>query len=67
MIHHARTHTHGRLTLGDLTTPHPGELEQLAERVVRLSPSHRDPERFHEEKSEVAAELRRLARDWRAA
>jgi hypothetical protein len=39
----------------------------MAERVRRLSPSHRDPERFHEEKSELAAELRRLARQWKAA
>ncbi|UFN48912.1 hypothetical protein LPC08_23430 [Roseomonas sp. OT10] len=37
-------------------------LEALAERVSRLSPSHRDPHRFHEDKSEVVAELRRLAR-----
>ena len=36
-------------------------LEDLARRVDRLVPSHRDPERFHLEKSEVAAELRRLA------
>lgn len=46
----------------------PGDaLERMAERVRRLSPSHRDPERFHEEKSELAAELRRLARQWKAA
>jgi len=37
-------------------------LSSLATRVARLTPSHRDPERFHVEKSEVVAELRRLAR-----
>jgi hypothetical protein len=31
--------------------------------VARLSPGHRAPERFHEDKSEIAAELRRLARE----
>jgi hypothetical protein len=40
-------------------------LEALAERLVRLSPSHRDPEQFHEEKDFLASELRRLARDLR--
>lgn len=34
----------------------------LADRVRRLSPHHRDPERFHEDKSEIERELRRLAR-----
>lgn len=38
------------------------ELERLADRVSRLSPSHRDPERFHLDKAEVVGELRRLAR-----
>lgn len=40
-----------------------GALADLAARVARLSPSHRDPERYHVEKSEIAAELRRLARE----
>jgi hypothetical protein len=40
-------------------------LEALAERVRRLSPDRRDPERFHIEKDELAAELRRMARGWR--
>lgn len=40
----------------------PAALILLAERVRRLSPSHRDPERFHEDKSEIERELRRLAR-----
>jgi hypothetical protein len=37
-------------------------LSTLALRVSRLTPSHRDPEAFHEEKSEIVAGLRRLAR-----
>lgn len=37
-------------------------LAALANRVQRLSPDRRDPERYHAEKSEIAAELRRLAR-----
>lgn len=36
-------------------------LEKLAGRVRRLVPSHRDPEAFHEAKSEIEAELRHLA------
>jgi hypothetical protein len=32
----------------------------LADRIERLAPSHRDPERFHIEKSEIAFELRGL-------
>ena len=40
----------------------PEVLQELAGQVQRLSPSHRDPERFHEDKSEIVAELRRLAR-----
>lgn len=38
-------------------------LDDLAERVRRLVPSHRDPERFHVEKSEIEHDLRRLARE----
>lgn len=36
-------------------------LHVLADRLERLAPCHRDPFRFHEEKSELVAELRRLA------
>lgn len=36
-------------------------LLDLASRIARLSPDRRDPERWHCEKSEIAAELRRLA------
>jgi hypothetical protein len=40
-------------------------LAELAHRVERLMPSHRDPEQFHVEKSEIAHALRRLARTTR--
>jgi hypothetical protein len=43
----------------------PDLLSDLACQVQRLSPSHRDPERFHEDKSEIIAELRRLAQEIR--
>lgn len=36
-------------------------LHDIADRLERLAPSHRDPFLFHEEKSELVAELRRLA------
>ena len=38
------------------------DLERLAEAVRRLSPCHRDPERFHMDRAEIAGELRDLAR-----
>ena len=37
-------------------------LHELARMVRRLSPDRRNPERFHEEKSEVAASLIRIAK-----
>lgn len=70
MTHHAHTRTRRGRTQGVATLRHPGEvspLEDLAERVSRLSPDRRDPEQFHMEKAEVAHELRRLARAWRRA
>ncbi len=39
----------------------------IAERVARLSPSHRDPEAFHMDKHTLASELRALARAMEAA
>ena len=36
-------------------------LRDLAARVERNVPQHRDPHAFHAEKSEIASELRRLA------
>lgn len=41
------------------------QLERLAERVRRLSPSHRDPMSFFEERDEIDGELVRLAREHR--
>jgi hypothetical protein len=38
-------------------------LVDLARRVARLSPDRRDPERFFEERSDLVAELRKLARE----
>ncbi|SPF81932.1 hypothetical protein [Pseudoprimorskyibacter insulae] len=37
------------------------QLADLARRIRRLCPDHRDPHRFHEEKSEIAYELSQLA------
>lgn len=36
-------------------------LAELAYRVDKLRPDHRNPHRFHEEKSEIAYELSQLA------
>lgn len=38
-----------------------GRLQQLSKQVARLIPDRRDPERFFEERSEVAYELREIA------
>lgn len=38
-------------------------LQELARRVDRNVPSHRDPEAFHQEKSEIAEQLRRAAKE----
>lgn len=43
----------------------PDDLRRLARQVQMLVPCHRDPERFHERKSDIAAELRRLASEVR--
>lgn len=40
---------------------HPLTLDEIADRLQRLSPCHRDPHRFHEQKSELVHELRKLA------
>lgn len=39
------------------------KLKNLARRVRHLSPSHHDPEAFHVAKSDIEAELRRIARE----
>ena len=46
--------------VSDVSAPH--TLALIADKVRRLSPSHRDPERFHMDKSEIERDLRRLAR-----
>jgi hypothetical protein len=50
-----------------MTTPDGGrtaaELRELAQRIQRLTPDRRDPERYHADKSEIEAKLRRLAAD----
>lgn len=38
------------------------QISELVQRIRRLCPDHRDPHRFHEEKSEIAFELTKLAR-----
>lgn len=45
----------------DRQRPDPRTLHNLADRIERLVPSHRDPLRFFEERSEIAHELRSLA------
>ncbi len=45
-----------------MTTPQCETLTRLAREVERLTPSHRDPHRFHECKSEIAHTLRLLAK-----
>ena len=44
------------------TSPKPSDqLSDLVHRIRCLCPDHRDPHRFHEEKSEIAFELAELA------
>lgn len=57
----------------DLRNAHPNMrqlsalLDEYARRIERLVPSARNPMLFHENKSEIAAGLSRLADDLRAA
>lgn len=44
-----------------MTTTTATKLADIADRLARLAPSHRDPHRFHEVKSELVNELRDLA------
>lgn len=43
------------------TTTAAARLHEIADRLARLAPCHRDPHRFHEQKSELVNELRELA------
>lgn len=45
----------------------PAALEALADRLARLRPDWRDQSRFYDERSELAAELRRIAAAARTA
>lgn len=38
------------------------EIAELVHRIRRLCPDHRDPHRFHEEKSEIAYQLSQLSK-----
>lgn len=38
-------------------------LRKLARQVERLEPDRRDPEKFHVDKSEIAGELKRIAKE----
>ena len=62
----AHTHTHGTPLYGKVAScgviVSPDALAALAARVSRLGPDRRNPEQFHEDKNEIAAELRRLSR-----
>ena len=44
-------------------TPLAARLAELAARVVRLIPDRRDPEQYHAEKSDIAHQLRRIAKE----
>jgi len=43
--------------------PFADRLEELARRVERLIPRRRDPDAYHEDKSEIVAQLRRIAKE----
>ena len=52
-----------RATGADREAPSPAErLATLARAIGRLAPDWRDPERYYEARSELAEEVRRLAR-----
>lgn len=46
-------------------TPLEDDLLRLARALQRLSPSHRNPEKYHEDKSQIIDELKGLAREIR--
>jgi hypothetical protein len=58
----ARAHTQEPLYRNSAALCSTAALSDLALRVARLGPDHRNPEQFHMDKSEIVAELRRLAR-----
>jgi hypothetical protein len=61
---HTRAGAKRNENMGHCGTLGPSALiDVLASQVARLIPSHRDPHRFHEEKSEIVAALRQIARE----
>ncbi|MFN3318024.1 MAG: hypothetical protein ACK43M_04725 [Allorhizobium sp.] len=44
-----------------MTNTTTAKIIDIAERLARLAPCHRNPHRFHEQKSELVNELRELA------
>lgn len=64
-----RTHTESTHMGKCVTVRHrvtsPDTLDDLARAVQRLIPDRRDPEKFHADKSEIIATLRRMAREAR--
>lgn len=69
---HTRTHphTHGKPLYKKVrhhASPcHQTPLDDLANAVQRLTIDRRDPEKFHQDKSEIVAALRRMARKARS-
>jgi hypothetical protein len=59
----ACAHTQERLYKENAARCGTAALFDLAARVARLVPCHRNPEQFHMAKSEIVATLRRLARE----
>lgn len=63
---HTRSHTHGQPIYKKVrhhASPcHQTPLDDLANAVQRLTIDRRDPEKFHRDKSEIVAALRRMAR-----
>ncbi|MGV4857090.1 hypothetical protein [Acetobacter senegalensis] len=65
-----RTHTDGQYIDNNPTQPYNptqrGDLNDLANAVQRLTIDRRDPEKFHQDKSEIVSALRRMARKARS-
>lgn len=57
----------GEVGAGVAAAPLPDVLEDLARRLRTLAPDHRNPEAFHERKSDLVDALRRLAARERGA
>lgn len=64
------THTHGKPLYKKVchcaSLRHSSPLDDLANAVQRLTIDRRDPEKFHQDKSEIVAALRRMARKARS-